>query len=78
MNNRKSKKVSSVNSSLTAKKEKDGNKRFYHMPVNDTNNELGNSKIENMDTIGAYIELTGFASDEYIKQAYGKVFGDLH
>ncbi|WP_164905992.1 hypothetical protein [Gudongella oleilytica] len=48
------------------------------MPVNDINNELGNSKIENMDTIGAYIELTGFASDEYIKQAYGKVFGDSH
>ena len=48
------------------------------MPVNDINNELGNSKIENIDTIGAYIELWGFASYEYIKQAYCKVFGDSH
>lgn len=65
-----------INSSLTAKKEKDSNKRFYYIPVNDIANELGNSKIANMVMIGAYIELTGFASDESIKKAYGKVFGE--
>jgi len=51
---------------------------IYPSMIQPMNLEIQKTMIANMVIIGAYIELTGFASDEYIKQAYGKVFGDSH
>jgi 2-oxoglutarate ferredoxin oxidoreductase subunit gamma len=65
-----------INSSLTTKKLESDGKRVFYIPVNDIASELGNSKIANMVMVGAYVELTGFASDESIKKAYSKVFGE--
>jgi len=65
-----------INSSLVEKKIDEANKKVYYIPASDVANELGNPKIANMVMVGAYVELTKFASEDSIKQAYGKVFGE--
>ncbi len=65
-----------VNSSLIEGVIEKANLRVHYIPASDIANDLGNPKIANMVMVGAYIELTKFASQDSIKQAYGKVFGE--
>jgi len=64
------------NSSLIKNKEITTKAKVYKVPANDLAIELGNSRVANVITLGAYLEITKIFKDEVILAILKKLLGE--
>lgn len=63
-----------INSSLIDQKAKRDDIKVYYVPANDIANELGNGRIANIVMLGAYLEVSGAASQDTIMEIITEIF----
>lgn len=63
-----------LNSSLISSPVPDAAANVYQVPADDIAGELGNTKTLNMVMLGAYLQVTGYLSDETVQRVLSQMF----